>query len=65
MKDEVTFMKSKYIFILEMKDAQMENSHERMDKIIYINDEHIFLDNVKIIFERGMLKNKRITNFNF
>ena len=47
-----------------MKDGQMEDPHERIDKLIYINEENIYIDDVKVTFEKGMLKNKRITHFN-
>ncbi len=44
-----------------MDDGQCEDPHERVDKMIYITDENLHISDVKVTFERAILKNKRIT----
>lgn len=58
-------MEARFIFVLPMDDGQCEDPHERVDKMIYVTDENLHISNIKITYERAILKNKRITNFTF
>ena len=65
LKDEIALMSARFIFMLPMQDGQCEDPHDRIDKIIYITDENLHISNIKVTFEKAILKNKRITSFAF
>jgi hypothetical protein len=58
------FNEARYFFLLEMGDGQGGDMHKRRDRMLYITDENMYITPVHIYYERGMLKNNRLTKFN-
>ena len=58
------FNEARYFFLLEMGDGQGGDTHCRTDRMLYITEENMYMTPVDIYYERGMLKNKRLTKFN-